>query len=277
MLEAERKDAPPQPSERFQRAISTTERLLANVETVVRGKNEQIRLVLAALACRGHVLFEDVPGNGEDGARALDSRARSRARPPRACSALPTSSRRTSRASRCSTSRRASSSSIPARCSRNMLLVDEINRAMPKTQSALLEAMAEHQVTVDGVTHAAPGPVPADGDGEPDRAGGHVPAARGAARPLLPQDRARLPDRRRGDADRPGPARGASADAAAAGRLDRRGAGAPARDRGRLPGPADPALDRRARASQPRPRGDSARRVGAREPRARARLRGRGR
>ncbi len=69
----------------------------------------------------------------------------------------------------------------------NVVLVDEINRAMPKTQSALLEAMAEQQVTVDGVTRLLPAPVPAARDGEPDRVRGHVPAPRGAARPLLPE------------------------------------------------------------------------------------------
>ena len=67
----------------------------------------------------------------------------------------------------------------------NILLVDEINRAMPKTQSALLEAMAEQQVTVDGVTRPLPELVPPDRDREPDRVRGDVPASRGAARPLL--------------------------------------------------------------------------------------------
>ena len=74
----------------------------------------------------------------------------------------------------------------------NVVLVDEINRAMPKTQSALLEAMAEQQVTIDGADPAAAEPVPPARDGEPDRVRGHVPAARGAARPLLPEDLARL-------------------------------------------------------------------------------------
>ena len=74
---------------------------------------------------------------------------------------------------------------------------------MPKTQSALLEAMAERQVTVDGVTRRAARAVPRDRDREPDRAGGHLPAARGAARPVLPDHGlARLPERRRGGDDR---------------------------------------------------------------------------
>ena len=61
---------------------------------------------------------------------------------------------------------------------------------MPKTQSALLEAMAERQVTVDGDTRRAPEPFLAARDREPDRARGHVPASGGAARPLLPRRRA---------------------------------------------------------------------------------------
>ena len=83
----------------------------------------------------------------------------------------------------------------------NVLLVDEINRALPKAQSALLEAMAERQVTVDGTSRPLPDPVPPDRDREPDRAGGHVPAARGAARPVLPAHLARLSDGRAGARD----------------------------------------------------------------------------
>jgi len=50
---------------RFERAVGIGERLLANTETVVHGKRDEIRLVLAALACGGHVLFEDVPGTAK--------------------------------------------------------------------------------------------------------------------------------------------------------------------------------------------------------------------
>ena len=57
----------------------------------------------------------------------------------------------------------------------NVVLVDEVNARTPKTQSALLEAMAERQVTVDGLTRELPDPPPAR-DGEPDRVRGHVPA-----------------------------------------------------------------------------------------------------
>jgi MoxR-like ATPase len=80
----------------------------------------------------------------------------------------------------------------------SILLADEINRTPPKTQSALLEAMQERAVTIDGVTHSAGRRVHRDRHPEPDRAGGHLPAARGAARPLPLQGRGRLPDARPG-------------------------------------------------------------------------------
>ena len=86
------------------------------------------------------------------------SRAASRTRSRRASSARPTCSRPTSRASPSSTRSTRKFEFQPGPLFANIVLVDEINRAMPKTQSALLEAMAEHQVTVDGVTRPLPDP-----------------------------------------------------------------------------------------------------------------------
>ena len=63
----------------------------------------------------------------------------------------------------------------------NMILADEVNRAPAKVQSAMLEAMGEHQVTVGRSTYKMPPAVPGDGHAEPDRAGRHLPAARGTA------------------------------------------------------------------------------------------------
>ena len=77
-----------------------------------------------------------------------------------------------------------------------IVLADEINRATPKTQSALLEAMEERQVTVDGVTHRLPAPFMVHGDAEPHRVRRHVPAAGSAARPLPDAHPPRLPDER---------------------------------------------------------------------------------
>ena len=115
-------------------------------------------------------------------------------------------------------------------CSRTSLLVDEINRASPKTQSALLEAMQESQVTVDGETLRAGAAVPRHRDPEPRRVRGHLPAARGAARPLRREDVDRLPDPRRGGED----ARGADRRGAARrARACRRASGADRRHRRR--------------------------------------------
>ena len=83
----------------------------------------------------------------------------------------------------------------------NIILADEINRAPAKVQAALLEAMQEKQVTIGGTTHRARGAVPRARDAEPDRAGRHVSAARGAGRPLHAQAARRLSDARRGEGD----------------------------------------------------------------------------
>ena len=76
----------------------------------------------------------------------------------------------------------------------NFLLADEINRAPAKVQSALLEVMQEHQVTIGGPDVSRPGALPRDGDAEPDRGRGHVSAARGAGGPLPDEDPGRLPE-----------------------------------------------------------------------------------
>ena len=165
-------------------------------------RRERIKLVLAALACRGHVLFEDVPGTAKTVlARAIAASIERRAS-RRAIQCTPDLQPTDVTGLSVYNQQTREFEFRPGPVFANILLVDEINRAMPKTQSALLEAMAERQVTVDGVTRAAARPVPRDRDREPDRAGGHLPAAGGAARPLLPADARSATRRRRGDADR---------------------------------------------------------------------------
>ena len=83
----------------------------------------------------------------------------------------------------------------------NIVLADEINRASPKTQSALLEAMEERQVSADGASHMLPDAVHGHRHAEPGRAGGHLPTAREPARPLPDAPLARLPRPRRRDGD----------------------------------------------------------------------------
>jgi MoxR-like ATPase len=143
--------------ERLARAKETADRLVANIETVVHGKTDKVQLVLAALACRGHVLFEDVPGTAKTVlARAIAGSigdatpSRVQCTPdlqPTDVTGLSVYNQQTR-----------DFEFHPGPVFANILLVDEINRAMPKTQSALLEAMAERQVTVDGVTRQLPDP-----------------------------------------------------------------------------------------------------------------------
>jgi MoxR-like ATPase len=131
-------------------------RLLESVATVIVGKEAEIELCVIALLCRGHLLIEDVPGTGKTMlAKAL------------------------ARATGCSFERvQFTPDLLPGDVTgvtvynpnartfefrrgpifTQVLLADEINRATPKTQSALLEAMEERQVTVDGTTHALPAP-----------------------------------------------------------------------------------------------------------------------
>src|SRR5207247_3385794 len=126
-------------------------------ETVVHGKREEIRLVLAALMCEGHVLFEDVPGTAKTVlaraiAGSIDGAVSSRIQctpdlQPTDATGLSVYNQKTR-----------DFEFRPGPIFANVVLVDEINRAMPRTQSALLEAMAEGQVTVDGVTRTLPSP-----------------------------------------------------------------------------------------------------------------------
>jgi MoxR-like ATPase len=143
--------------QRFDRANEIAARLLANVETVVHGKSDQIRLVIAALMCGGHVLFEDVPGTAKTVlARAVAGSIEGGVASRIQCTPdlQPTDVTGLSVFNQ----RERDFEFRPGPIFANVVLVDEINRAMPKTQSALLEAMAEFQVTVDGTTRAVPSP-----------------------------------------------------------------------------------------------------------------------
>lgn len=143
--------------ERIKRAGAIVARVAQNVATVVEGKDEQVRLLLAAFACRGHVLLEDVPGTAKTVlARSLAGSIEGATVSRIQCTPdlQPTD---VTGLSVWNPSTRAFEFQ-PGPVFANVLLVDEINRALPKAQSALLEGMAEHQVTVDGITHALPDP-----------------------------------------------------------------------------------------------------------------------
>src|SRR5882672_7065711 len=137
-------------------AVDKINRLQTAIETVIKGKPEAVRLGIVGLIAGGHLLIEDVPGVGKT-----------------------TLAHAMARALRCNFQRIQFTSDLlpsdviglsvynqhtavfewkPGPIFANVVLADEINRTTPKTQSALLEAMAERQVTVEGVTHALPQP-----------------------------------------------------------------------------------------------------------------------
>jgi MoxR-like ATPase len=132
------------------------ERVSGNVERVIMGKHREVQRVLIALLCRGHVLLEDVPGVGKtvlakSVARSLGwSFSRVQCTPD----ILPSDITGVSIYNQKSEEFEFRPGPVFAQ----IVLADEINRATPKTQSALLEAMEERQVTVDGRTHALPQP-----------------------------------------------------------------------------------------------------------------------
>jgi MoxR-like ATPase len=135
---------------------SFAEIVIANVEKVIIGKREAIELTLINLLCQGHLLIEDVPGVGKTMlARGLaSSLGCSLSRIQFTPDMLPSDVTGVSifnQGTREFEFR-------PGPILSQIVLADEINRATPKTQAALLEAMQEQQVTVDGITHPLPQP-----------------------------------------------------------------------------------------------------------------------
>jgi MoxR-like ATPase len=132
------------------------ELLIGNLEKVIVGKRESIELIVIGLLCQGHVLIEDVPGVGKTMlarslARSLDcSFNRIQFTPDM----LPSDVTGVSIYNQ----QKGEFEFRPGPIIGQVILADEINRATPKTQAALLEAMEERQVTVDGVTHILPQP-----------------------------------------------------------------------------------------------------------------------
>jgi MoxR-like ATPase len=144
-------------SDRFQTAAAVADRFLENIETVVHGKRDEIKLVLASLLCGGHVLFEDVPGTAKTVLARAIAQSIEGATPSR-IQCTPDLQPTDVTGLSIYNQRERDFEFRPGPIFANVVLVDEVNRAMPKTQSALLEAMAENQVTVDGQTRVLPDP-----------------------------------------------------------------------------------------------------------------------
>ncbi len=136
------------PSDQFRAA---SDAIVANIEQVIEGKTATVRLALAVLLAEGHLLIEDVPGVGKTKlakalARSIDCSVRRIQFTP---DLLPSDVTGVSVYNQ----ENHDFEFKPGAVFANLVVGDEINRASPKTQSALLECMEEHQVTVDGTTY----------------------------------------------------------------------------------------------------------------------------
>jgi MoxR-like ATPase len=136
--------------------VQTAARIRESVETVIEGKGDVVRTALTVLLAEGHLLIEDVPGVGKTMlaktlAKSLDCTVRRIQFTPDLLPGDVTGVSVFNQETRSFEFR-------PGAVFANIVLGDEINRASPKTQSALLEAMEEQQVTVDGTTYELPSP-----------------------------------------------------------------------------------------------------------------------
>lgn len=134
----------------MQRIQAYAETISNNVEKVIIGKREAIRLITTTILCEGHILLEDVPGTGKT--MLARSIATSIGGEFRRLQCTPDLLPNDVTGVSVYDQRSKTFNFIPGPAFTNILLADEINRATPRTQSALLECMGERQITVDGVS-----------------------------------------------------------------------------------------------------------------------------
>ena len=171
-------------------AIEKIKNLQAEIERVIKGKSETVKFALVALLAKGHLLIEDVPGIGKTTlanalARAIDL---SFQRIQFTSDLLPSDVIGLSIFNQ----RNGNFEWNPGPIFANIVLADEINRATPKTQSALLEAMAEEQVTIEGVSRPLAVAVYGRRDAKSGGASRYISAARIATRPVYAAAACRL-------------------------------------------------------------------------------------
>ncbi|WNG58388.1 AAA domain-containing protein [Archangium gephyra] len=137
-------------------ARAALERVAANLSLAVQGKDKEVRLAVTCVVAGGHLLLEDVPGVGKT--TLVEALARSFAlsfsRVQFTADLMPADIL----GAQVFHAQTATFSFRPGPLFRQLVLADELNRAPPRTQSALLEAMAQGQVSLDGATHALPRP-----------------------------------------------------------------------------------------------------------------------
>ncbi len=152
-LKASRSSSDGMTAERFKEDFDA---ITGNIESVIKGKSDVVRLAICAIIAEGHILFEDLPGTGKSMlSRAISEtisagNARIQCTPDMLPGDITGSS--------IYRQNEGTFEFQPGPVFTNVLLADEVNRATPKTQSALLEAMAERRVTADGTTYDLPRP-----------------------------------------------------------------------------------------------------------------------